>query len=1337
MSRSTSSPPPAPQAPRRGPLAGRTWVAALASGGLVGTALAAPAPALAAVVPAPVVHYAFDDEVISGVVTDSSGAGRNATLVNPTTAASVASVDGRALDLPGGAASSTGAYVRLPVSVLQGASDLTVSVRARWDGTGGPWQRLFDLGQDTTRYLFSSPSNGQALRTAATVAGGGGEAQITGSAPLPADSWRTVTVTLDTTRDRLTTYLDGVEVGSVTSTIAASQLLRAGASSAGYIGRSVYPDPLLDGAVDDFQVFHTALDAAQVAELVPGDEPTVVQLSRTAFELRSSVGAAPALPAGVRASFSDGYDRTVPIVWDAVDPQRYAQRGTFSVTGRAGGTTVTATVTVIREGETTIDLGSNTGDFSGGAAGTLYGLYDDGMPTDNLVEGFGLQTNATKGQDGAQHPGSDALEVLEPLGRTTDGDVYIRPTDYYRGFPYQWPGTTPREKLEHYFGVLDTQVDQVAALLEEQPELTDNIVIEPFNEPEGNMFGTGQWSYDRVSWLTDPTDYFAAWDRSYRLIQQALPDVRIAGPNTSVLFPQVQGFLQHAVEAGTLPDIITWHELSDPATIRESVATYRAWEQELFAGTARAGTQLPINIDEYAFNYHTSVPGQMIQWISAVEDSKVQAMIAFWNLNGNLSDSAVQTNRGNGQWWLYNAYTRMTGHTVAVSPPQPGESYTLQGVATLDEDRKLAQAILGGKDGKAYVELTNVPAAVFGDEVRVTVKEIPWTGQLGDSPAPRHVAEYTARVTDGKVAVDFGAADLPALEESSAYQILVTPAGAGTSTSARPLTWEQSYEAEDARYTGAGFGRNGPEGSPDNVSGFYTSGGFDVGGLRTGADGALEFTVDVPEDGDYDLQTFSSSLNTYAAVQEQGPTNVFVRVDGAAEQELFLPLSYKWVVWDHADTTVRLTKGQHTITLAARSLDGTRTTKGDAILDRIVLSKRNPQAAASVYEAEYAELQSAEARYAAPRDGAEISGPGGVELSGDDEATFWVYAAEDGEHTLTVDTAAGRAALEVNGQAVRVARNGTAVVSLEGGINKVVVSSAEGSTWLDRMVVQRSTGTLVPTGYEAEDATLAGAAKVVDLSLASGGQAVDAIGGAPGNGNTLSFDVQAGQEGLHAVTVRFSNPEQVPATHYNPNPVARHADISVNGQLVAEQVMFVPTFHRNNFWERTVLLPLEAGANTISFAAQEEPNWDGTTYASDVWGPDWPGLILRASQAPIIDRIEVAPFTLVSIDALIDIVHRYNEDGTISDRTTANLLYSLERASAGAAAGSEKQAIQYLRQFIARARSQVKGDDRDLAARSVLVQEAETLLANYQALEDAENADRWGRVAPSTRRSRT
>ncbi|MER7564924.1 LamG-like jellyroll fold domain-containing protein [Streptomyces sp. NPDC097941] len=1185
--------------------------------------LAAPAvPAHAAEAPGPAARYTFDqDDLASGNITDSSGNGLTASLVNAATAQSVAGTDGgKALALPGGAPTSDGAYVRLPREVVGDASDLTVSARVKWSGDTSSWQRIFDLGTDTSRYLFSTPYNGNGLfQTSVTTGGGGAETQVRGYAALPADAWRTVTVTLDTTAGRLTTYLDGVAVSSAATAIKAKDLLSGSATAAGYIGKSLYPDPLLKGAVDDFAVWHSALSAEQVAGLV-GTVPTLQDLSKTSFDVRTTDGTAPALPAAVRATYSDGYDRDTPVTWDAVPPEKYAQPGTFTVAGTAAGRAVKANVTVVREGQLTVDLGSDTGAFHGGASGTLYGVYGPDVPTNNLIEGMGLRTVSTKAQDGPQHPGADALDVVKPLADSTDGDVYIYMTDIHRGFPYEWPGSTPQEKLKLYEAKIAKQVDQVLQL---PKQYQDNIVFVPFNEPEGNMFGTGEWSYDKVSWLSDPKDYFAAWDEAYKLIKGRMPSARIAGPNTSVLYDQVKGFLTHALAAGTLPDVITWHELSHPEAVRTSVAKYRVWEKDLFKGTDREGTQLPVNVNEYAFNYHTSVPGQMIQWVSAIEESKVDADIAYWNIDGNLSDSAVQSNRGNGQWWLLNSYASMSGHTVTVNPPFPGENYTMQGVATLDEKKKQARLLFGGSTGKGHITFSGVPKKLFGTNVHAWVREIEWSGQVGDSSGPKLLTETNLKVADdGTVAVDFGAGALPKLKESSAYEIVLSPAGKAAKTQSPPVRWQGSYEAEDAAHTGSGYSKNGPEGSTSDVSKFYTSGGYDVGGLRTGSDVTLDFTVDVPEDGTYDLSVFANSLNTFDKVKEQGPTNVFLRVDGQAgtEQQLYLPLGYKWVVWDHTDTKVKLTKGKHTLTLAAKSLDGTRVTKGDAIVDRLTLALPGASAGTQVHEGELAWLSGgAQPVYNLPG-----SGSGAARVAKGQSATFWVYSPADREATLRVDTLGGTGArLSVNGHDVlRLAKDRNSVaVSLSGGVNKVTLTGGSSATLVDRLTVTPSEGSLKARTYEAQSAVLAGSATLTPLSLATDGTAITGIGGDPGNGNTATFTVTADKAGLYALRVRYSNPEQSEATHYNPDPLARHADISVNGGET-RRVGFPHSFHENNFWELTIPVTLKKGQNTILFRSEELPNFDGTTYASDTF----PGVLLRSRYAPLIDRITVAPY---------------------------------------------------------------------------------------------------------------
>ena len=96
-----------------------------------------------------------------------------------------------------------------------------------------------------------------------------------------------------------------------------------------------------------------------------------------------------------------------------------------------------------------------------------------------------------------------------------------------------------------------------------------------------------------------------------------------------------------------------------PSTVRTDVAAYRALET-----TVGLPHHLPINLDEYAARYQLTSPGQMVAWLSALEAEKVDGDLAYWNINGTLGDSVAQQNIPNAQWWLYNWYSSMSGHTV-------------------------------------------------------------------------------------------------------------------------------------------------------------------------------------------------------------------------------------------------------------------------------------------------------------------------------------------------------------------------------------------------------------------------------------------------------------------------------------------------------------------------------------------------------------------------------------------------------------------------------------------------------------------------------------------------
>ena len=168
--------------------------------------------------------------------------------------------------------------------------------------------------------------------------------------------------------------------------------------------------------------------------------------------------------------------------------------------------------------------------------------------------------------------------------------------------------------------------------------------------------------------------------------------------------------------------------------------------------------------------------------------------------------------------------------------------------------------------------------------------------------------------------------------------------------------------------------------------------------------------MDVPQTGDYNLSIFDGSNS--AASDVSGPTNIFVRVDGGSPQQVWLPVGYNWVIWNHADTTVHLTAGQHDISLSTTGADGAAT-NGDAIIDKIDLQLDDPAVRSPVvYEAEQASLDGASPDYRAQGQ----SGAGVADIGRGQRVTFWVYSASDGYSDLAFRYRSGGAAqVTVNG----------------------------------------------------------------------------------------------------------------------------------------------------------------------------------------------------------------------------------------------------------------------------------------------------------------------------------
>lgn len=189
---------------------------------------------------------------------DASGFGNNALAFN--LPAYTNGWRGQALEFDG-----TNHFLLLPPNIAH-SNAFSFAAWVNWGG-GGNWQRIFDFGDDTSRYLFLTPRSGDGtLRFA--IKNGGGE-QLIQAAALPVGTWTHVAVTLSGSTARL--YTNGVLAASSTSF---SILPSAFKPSRNYIGESQFvADPLFRGKLDEVLIGDYALTTAQVAALMTNTPP--------------------------------------------------------------------------------------------------------------------------------------------------------------------------------------------------------------------------------------------------------------------------------------------------------------------------------------------------------------------------------------------------------------------------------------------------------------------------------------------------------------------------------------------------------------------------------------------------------------------------------------------------------------------------------------------------------------------------------------------------------------------------------------------------------------------------------------------------------------------------------------------------------------------------------------------------------------------------------------------------------------------------------------------------------------------------------------------------------
>ncbi|MGW4539345.1 beta-L-arabinofuranosidase domain-containing protein [Streptomyces chartreusis] len=155
-------------------------------------------------------------------------------------------------------------YVDLPAAVLGDAAAITLSawVRPTHDAN---WARVFDFGDNDTRYLYLAARNANGVpRFAVTTGGPGGEQGLDGTAALPLGRWSHLAVTIGSGTGTL--YVNGSAVARNTAMTLTPAAL--GTLANNWLGRSNFAaDPVFAGAYDEFNVWSRTLSAAEITEL--------------------------------------------------------------------------------------------------------------------------------------------------------------------------------------------------------------------------------------------------------------------------------------------------------------------------------------------------------------------------------------------------------------------------------------------------------------------------------------------------------------------------------------------------------------------------------------------------------------------------------------------------------------------------------------------------------------------------------------------------------------------------------------------------------------------------------------------------------------------------------------------------------------------------------------------------------------------------------------------------------------------------------------------------------------------------------------------------------------
>ncbi|MFD4505307.1 RICIN domain-containing protein [Streptomyces sp. NPDC058457] len=390
------------------------------------------------------------------------------------------------------------------------------------------------------------------------------------------------------------------------------------------------------------------------------------------------------------------------------------------------------------------------------ASGSLYGLDTASVPADSLVSPLKPNTFVQMAPGGSQlpngepSPGGDALTVA-PEAAKAGAEVVVRMPDWYPNFPYKWVSWSD------WLSAVDKQVASVKS-----SGATDIAAYELWNEPD--------WTWDTSA----AGSFDSGWATTYREVRAKDSSTPVQGPSYSAWNQSwMTTFLTDAKASGTVPDIVSWHELQGSQDIAAHVAAYRALETSLGI-SAR-----PIAIEEYGTTSEVGVPGPLASYVAKFERAGVHdAELAFWNHYGTLGDTLTDTGgSANGAYWLYRWYGDMSGNMLVTTPPaQTG----IDGFAARNGAGNQISVVTGGCTGSCAVTVNGLSSlSAFGSTVHVKLEYTPSRGRTTAVSGPVTISDTDYPVSGGSITVPV------TMNASDGYHLTITPSGTATSLAGR------------------------------------------------------------------------------------------------------------------------------------------------------------------------------------------------------------------------------------------------------------------------------------------------------------------------------------------------------------------------------------------------------------------------------------------------------------------------------------------------------------------------------------------------------------------------